>query len=142
MRNTPLLKIKLFLILAFFSGLHSFSQNKTQTPDYSKHPYWIDMMNDPHVNYFEAIKAYDEFWKDRKKPDQEDDIIGQKKTGAGKHHLFKTREEREEAEVRKYALDVKKFEHWKIKVKPYVQEDGRILNADEQLELWKTQKQN
>ncbi len=55
---------------------------------------------------------------------------------------FKSREEKEEEEIRKYALDVKKFEHWKLVVKPYVQTDGRILNADEKLKLWQEQRSN
>ena len=129
-----------FSMILFFS-IHAFAQTKSKTPNYSKHPYWIDMIKDPNVNYFEAVKAYDEFWKDRKKPEQEDDIIGQKKSGVIKHRLFKTREQREEAERRKYALEVKKFEHWKMQVKPYVQEDGSILTADEKLKLWQQQKQ-
>ena len=66
-----------FSMILFFS-IHAFAQTKSKTPNYSKHPYWIDMIKDPNVNYFEAVKAYDEFWKDRKKPEQEDDIIGQK----------------------------------------------------------------
>lgn len=141
MKKNPPRKILIALSIILFFSIHAFAQSKSKTVNYSRHPYWIDMMKDPKVNYFEAIKAYDEFWKDRKKPEQEDDIIGQKKSGSAKHHLFKTREEREEAESRKYALDVKKFEHWKMQVKPYVQEDGSILTADEKLELWKKQKQ-
>lgn len=122
----------------------AFSQKNKQTPNYSKHPYWIDMMNDPNANYFETVKAYDEFWANRKKPTEEDDIIGQHKSASEKQNFlqrfFKSKEEREEEEIRKYKLDVKKFKHWQLKVKPYVQEDGRILSADEQLKLWQEQK--
>jgi hypothetical protein len=134
-------KVLITLSVILFISFHAFAQIKSKSPNYSKHPYWIDMIKDPKVNYFEAIKAYDEFWKNRKKPEQEDDIIGQKKSESNKHRLFKTREQREEAESHKYALDVKKFEHWKMQVKPYVQQDGSILTADEKLKLWQQQKQ-
>jgi hypothetical protein len=135
------LRITLLISFIIFINSQLFSQNKTS--NYSKSPYWIDMMNDPNANYFETIKAYDTFWEKRKKPNEENDIIGQNKSANKKQTLlqrwFKTKEEREEEESRKYILDVKKFEHWKMIVKPYVQEDGRILNADEKLRLWKEQ---
>jgi hypothetical protein len=134
-------KIAIALSVILFFSIQAFAQTNSKTINYSKYPYWIDMMNDPNVNYFEAVKAYDEFWKDRKKPEEEDDIIGPKKSGTDKHNFFKKREEREEAESQKYAFDVKKFEHWKLMVKPYVQEDGRILTADEKLKLWEQQQQ-
>lgn len=133
----------LLLILSSFFIFLSHSTNaqtSKKTANYSKHPYWIEMMKDPNANYFETIKAYDTFWSTRKKPLEEDDIIGQEKEAEKKngflHRWFKSRAEKEEEESKKYRLDVKKFEHWKLKVKPYVQEDGRILNAEEQLKLW------
>ena len=56
---------------------------------------------------------------------------------------FKSKEERDEADIKKYALDVKKFKHWKLKTEPYVQEDGSILDADTRLKIWQDQqKQN
>jgi len=131
----------IFLMILFFCSQRLNAQNATKPLNYNKHPYWIDMMNDPNVNYFEAVKAYNEFWSTRKKPDEENDVIGQTKSPKEKHHFFKTREQREEEEAQKYSLDVKKFEHWEFIVKPYVQDDGRILSPDEQLQLWQQQKQ-
>lgn len=137
-------KVSLMAISLLLITNLSFSQKNKQKPNYSKHPYWIEMMNDPNANYFETVKAYDEFWSIRKKPTEEDDIIGQKKSASEKQNFlqrfFKSKEEREEEEIRKYKLDVKKFKHWQLKVKPFVQEDGRILSADEQLKLWQEQK--
>jgi hypothetical protein len=120
-----------------------FSQNSKTTRNYSKHPYWIEMMNDEKSNYFETIKAFDAFWEKRKLPKEEDDIIGQSKTKENKktflQRWFKSKEEKEEEKIKKYALDVKKFNHWKLKVMPYVQEDGTILTAEEKLKIWKEQ---
>ena len=123
------------------------SQTQKKSVNYSKKPYWIEMMKDPKANYFETIKAYDAFWENRKKPKDEDDIIGQSKTVEAKRGFlsrwFKSKEERDETDIKKYALDVKKFKHWKLKTEPYVQEDGSILDADTRLKIWQDQqKQN
>lgn len=128
----------LFLLALLPLTLAAGAQNKTKAPDYSKKPYWIDMIKDPNVNYFEAVKAYDTFWKGKEKPAEEDQLIGQEKEAKSKK---KKREEMEEKELyRKYALECKKFEHWKRTVKPYVQADGHILTQEEQLKIWEEQK--
>lgn len=99
------------------------------------------MIKDPNVNYFEAVKAYDLFWQGKLKPIDEDDILGQEKSAEEKSvSRREIRERKKEQEMRrKYGLDCKKFEHWKLMVKPYVQEDGHILTRDEQLKLWEAQ---
>jgi hypothetical protein len=128
-----------FLLVAAF-GKFSFSQGSQPAKDYSKYPYWIEMMDDSTVNYFEAVKAYDEFWANRKKPREEDEIIGEKKKKSLWDRIFSTKAEKQEAESNKYKFLCKKFEHWKFTVQPYVQPDGRILSTGEQLELWKKQR--
>ena len=134
------LKHLLFIAIVMFNSIVMCSQTQKKSINYSKKPYWIEMMKDPKVNYFETIKAYDAFWENRKQPKEEDDVIGQSKTEEAKRSFlsrwFKSKEEREEEEIKKYALDVKKFKHWKLKVEPYVQEDGTILDADARLKLW------
>jgi hypothetical protein len=119
------------------------SQTTSKRINYSKHPYWIEMMNDPKANYFETVKAYEQFWQNKKIPLEEDDIIGQTKKEPTKNNFlskwFKSKEEREEEEIKKYSFDIKKFKHWKLKVTTFVQEDGTILDADERLKLWQNQ---
>lgn len=112
-----------------------------QSKNYKKHPYWIDMIKDPNVNYFEAINAYETFWKGKRKPLEEDDLIGQTKGEASKEQKMESRremrEKRKEKEMyKKYGLECKKFEHWKMQVKPYVQADGHIISKEEQLKMW------
>jgi hypothetical protein len=135
----------LLITIVVFNSTVMYSQSPKKSINYSKKPYWIEMMKDPKANYFETIKAYDAFWANKKKPKDEDDVIGQSKTAEGKRNFlsrwFKSKEEREEAEIKKYALDVKKFKHWKLKTEPYVQEDGTILDADARLKLWQDQQQ-
>lgn len=136
----PVRAIAVTVLLVAGLGKFSFSQNSKPAKDYSKHPYWIEMMDDSTVNYFEAVKAYDEFWANRKKPREEDEIIGEKRKKSLWDRIFSTREEKQEAEANKYKFLCKKFEHWKFIVQPYVQPDGRILSTEEQLELWKKQR--
>lgn len=133
----------ILLFILVFGNLTIKAQTPKKNLNYSKHPCWIEMMNDPTINYFETLNAYNLFWEKRKQPKEEDDVIGQSKTAEAKKNFlqrwFKSKEEREEEEIKKYAFDVKKFKHWKIVTEPYVQEDGRILSADERLKLWQEQ---
>ena len=137
----------ILIVMAMLNSIIMNSQTQKKSINYSKKPYWIEMMKDPKANYFETLQAYNAFWENRKKPREEDDVIGQEKTVEAKRGFlsrwFKSKEEREEAEIKKYALDVKKFKHWRLKTEPYVQEDGTILDADTRLKLWQEQqKQN
>ena len=144
MRTTNHFKQLLIVLITMINCSILFSQNNKKPLAYTKHPYWIEMIKDPKANYFETVKAYDLFWSKRKQPKEEDEIIGQSKTSESKKTFldrwFKSKEEREEEEIQKYALDVKKYKHWKLKVKPYVQEDGSILDADQKLNIWEEQK--
>ncbi len=133
--------VSIIVLFILFSNL-LLAQDKGKHVNYTKYPYWISMMNDPQVNYFEAVKAYDNFWAKHKKPREENEIIGQKKEAKPKQNVFQRLfKSHEEEDTDKYSLDCKKFEHWKLIVKPYVQENGRILSADEQLNIWKQQRQ-
>ena len=133
--------ISMLTLLIISSDL--ISQTTSKRINYSKHPYWIEMMNDPKANYFETLKAFEQFWQNKKLPLEEDDVIGQTKKEPTKNNFlskwFKSKEEREEEEIKKYSFDIKKFKHWKLKVTPFVQEDGTILDADERLKLWQNQ---
>jgi len=138
--------MKRFLLIIFliFSSAHLFSQNIISDKEYEKHPYWIEMIKDPSVNYFEAIKAYELFWKNKKMPKEEDEKIGQDKSSENKHDKINRSERRERKKEKifqqKYGLECKKFEHWKMIVKPYVQEDGSILSKEEQLKIREEQR--
>ena len=128
--------------------MHSSTQAQTsnRSLDYSRHPYWIEMMDDTLSNYFIANHAYDEFWKNRVKPKEEEETMGMK--GATKNEekekvswLKRIFGKDPEMEARKYTYECKRFEHWKIMMQPYVQEDGRILYPSERLEIWKNARQ-
>lgn len=56
-------------LLAFivpFALLVPFSTAQTTSKDSSDFPYWVDMMADPTVNFFQTQRAFNTYWKDRK----------------------------------------------------------------------------
>ena len=133
-----------FIILIFsISNINAqgIKLTKAQQKQFTKEPEWITMMEDSNANYYLTIAAYDQFWKNREKPTEEDEIIGEgkplNKRSKLKMLLFDWLDAKERREAQKYKLDCKKFEHWKLVNFPYVQEDGRILSKDEQLKIWK-----
>lgn len=135
---------KYILALVIISSF-SLSAQHNKSRNYKKHPYWIEMIKDPNVNYFEAILAYETFWKGKQKPMEENEAIGQSKGIESKEKQMENRKEirekkREKELFKKYGLECKKFEHWKQSVKPYVQADGHILSKEEQLKLWEEKK--
>jgi PKD repeat protein/photosystem II stability/assembly factor-like uncharacterized protein len=55
-------KMKRALILLFLSPLFSLAQNSGDTANV---PYWIDMMQDPDVNFYTTQRAFNTYWKNR-----------------------------------------------------------------------------
>ncbi len=138
--------LSILLLIIFGTGIYGVASAES-AKKYHQHPYWIEMMKDPNVNYFEACKAYDAFWKGRIKPRGEEDIIGQQNdvnAGADKDHYKSERRERKEkqqdADLQKYAFDCKKFENWKRQNAPYVKSDGHLMTSDERLKVWQQQR--
>lgn len=121
LKNFKTLLIFLFLLVVQISN----AQNET--------PQWIEMMEDPNVNYHEAIKNFEEYWADKEKPMEEKEIFKTKKTLVKDYKSKRTLQ---------YAFEYKKFQNWRKKILPFVQEDGHILNNAERLELWKKEKNN
>jgi hypothetical protein len=161
MKTTMGLRKSIFLLCFLFSIVLANgqdTQNSTSKSDsvrkekkklnlYTKEPVWVNMMDDPSVNYFEAEKAFKAFWKDRKVPIEDDIVIDGKvmkeheedRSIIGK--ILHAKEEKQEKELEQYRFEHKRFKHWQLTVEPYVQEDGRILSNEEILEIWKQQRQ-
>jgi hypothetical protein len=108
---------------------------KSNTKIYAKRPVWIGMMNDS-TNYFEALKAFETYWKFHPKPKEEDEIIGEhrKKEKLGRKE---ERAEEKQEESNKLTFQYKRFKWWQMKVEPWVQEDGSILSKEKQQEIEK-----
>ena len=135
--------LTIVILLAFFPDIKA---QTLSTADYSKHPYWIEMMDDTLANYFEAVKAYETFWKNRIEPKEERDVIGmrgadEKEKKEKQSWLSKLFKGDKEKEGQQYAFECKRFERWKIQSEPWVQPDGRILYPHERLKLYEKARQ-
>ena len=134
------MRFLLIMLLGCFISIKGYGQ--TANLNYAKHPYWITMMDDSTANYFEAQKAYDTFWKGKVIPLEEEETLGmkgavaneEKEKGSWLERLFRRDKDRK---YEHYRLDCKRFEHWKMMMLPFVQEDGSILYPQQQLKLWK-----
>ena len=114
-------------------------------------PSWVAMIDNPNINYFEAIKTFDVFWKDKFIWDEEEEMFDrpnnkkeereeEKKVERLKKELKKmSPAERQEYDVLKYHY--KRFKTWVRETKPFVQEDGRILSQEERISIWEKQQQ-
>lgn len=100
------------------------------------YPYWIDMMNDSNVNYYDAVAAFDKYWENRVKPTEED--------GEAEDIFDKQKSEEEIAEEEsrtvEYVYEYKQFLHWKQINKNLVKPDGTLFTNEEILEHWEKQK--
>jgi len=132
-----------FLFLLFVGCLISFhGSSQSSNLNYSKHPYWIAMMNDSTANFFETQKSYDAFWKGKVIPLEEEETMGMKGASEKEKKEKSNWLERffgfdKEHKYEKYRFECKRFEHWKITMLPFVRSDGSILYPTQQLKLWK-----
>jgi hypothetical protein len=151
------------LVMIQFSLAQNTSSNEINDKN---NPIWVSMMDDPNVNYFEAIKAYEAYWKNHQKPKGEEEemammaaLTGEKMTKKQLRKKEKIEKEQkreiEESNSRKYSkkeqlviserenikYQVKRFENWMLDVKPFVQEDGRILTEQEKQAIWMKQQE-
>jgi alpha-galactosidase/6-phospho-beta-glucosidase family protein len=135
-------------ILSFLLMLFLFqstqAQEKPRTDD-TTNPNWISMMQDPQVNYYEAVKAFDAYWEGKIEPEEEDELITEGKITSAEADSLRnaraswTQVQRNEYENIKYQF--KRFKDWKRTAFPFVQSDGRILSEQERLEIFQKQQQ-
>ncbi|MCC6371034.1 MAG: hypothetical protein IT236_08525 [Bacteroidia bacterium] len=142
--NLHLTGLLLLFILSNKIGAQNSNYN---SKNYRKEPLWISMMDDPNANYFETLKAFREFWKDRVLPKEPFETEGadtfEKEVGLEKEgESEKERERERERELKKqnkrgdqsthqYASQVRAFKGWMQTVKPWVRPDGSIISDTE-----------
>src|SRR5262245_914565 len=107
----PLMKKLLLVCACLYLSTSLFAQQKAHytEKDYAKKPLWINMMDDPNVNFFEIEKAYNIYWQHHMKPESEHDVIGEKKER--EKHPSKRVQKKINAE-NDLLLAVKKYEWW------------------------------
>jgi hypothetical protein len=108
-----------------------------------KEPVWIKMMDDPNANYFETIKAFRNYYKERPLPKEPNEIEGEdsfeKEVGLEENEGKKKSKREIKREARKanpkepsYAAEVRAFRGWFNSIKPWVRADGSIISKEEQ----------
>jgi hypothetical protein len=117
-------------------------------------PKWVSMMEDPNVNFFEAVKTYQDYWKTHKKPVSESELFEKENKRPkderkaedereaerlGKLGQALSGAELEQTEYLKYQS--KRFDKWVIEVKPWVQENGHILTYEERKAIWEQEEE-
>lgn len=109
------------------------SQSRNYNIDREK-PVWIDMMNNPNVNYYEACKAFYSYWEGKELPAEsegETNDLG-KKEDEGLH--FK--------DLSSYAMiyEYKRFKNWeRVTLNHTDPTTGRILTEQELKTIWQVQ---
>jgi len=131
-------RLSVWIAVCLFFSTPLIAQQKAHNieKDYAKKPLWINMMEDPNVNYFEIDKAYTAYWQHHTMPETEHDIIGEKKERD--KHPSKRAQRKADAD-NDMRMAVKKYEWWREQMLPYVQPDGHILSTEERLQIWKQQ---
>lgn len=135
--KTTTATVVLLLLLLCGASTQVFAQKEDKSPNYRKHAVWIQMMDDPNVNFYEAEKAFNTFWEKRGEPEKE---RGGEEHEGEKHSIVKrifVSEEKLEWENLQYAGEYKRYRQWRMDVLPFVQSDGSILSKEEQDEIRK-----
>jgi hypothetical protein len=101
------------------------------------------MMEDPNVNYFKALEAFEAYWEKRIEPEEESELITEGKlTREQADSMQKSRSTWTQAQLNDYMVmkyQFKRFKDWKRSMFPYVQADGRILSEEERMQLYNQQ---
>lgn len=137
-----LLTVVMFVFF-FFTVKAQDKKSAAKITDYKNQPVWISMMDDPNVNYYEAMKAFEMYWEGKIEPEEESELINEGHiTTAQADSMKKVRSEWTQAQRNEYEqikYQFKRFKDWKRTVFPFVQNDGRILSEQERLEIWQKQ---
>lgn len=134
-----------FLLLSSGSSAQNSAAGKANKGDEVKEgkhprlPSWVKMMDDPHVNYYKAVKSFNKYWRRREAPEEE----GEEKREACREK--RESEEREEGRKKPAPPGMyyyyNKFKRWKVLTEPYVKPDGSLFTAEERKEHWRKQLQ-
>ena len=139
MKTNKTLRSFALLGLCMLMNYASVAQKKRSAPP---KPQWITMMDDPNVNYFEAVKNFNDYWQKRERPVVENDqfeSVGDKE----KKEALERKKKRLKADdpAVLYAFEYKRFLWWMHEMEPFVQPDGRIKGMSERVAEWKTQQE-
>lgn len=137
-----------FLAISLFCVLFTVTAQTTYNEaDFKSKPEWIIMMDDSTVNYNQAVKAFDIYWKDRIKPGDDAEKMNEKANETPREEREQKRYEKklrkmsaaERNEYDRINYQYKRFMNWMREMKPFVQQDGSILTPQQRMNIWKKQ---
>ncbi len=141
MRSTPVLLCGILL----YCLLPAKTQAQKSARYYERHPAWIAMMDDSTTNYFEAVKAFDLYWKDKERPLEEEELMENggantvEKVGESKRDKKEEHEHlawKNDEEHMQMAFYYKRFMDWKLEAEAFVQSNGHVLTLYERRMIW------
>lgn len=143
-----------FLMILFWSPLaNAQTTGKQYDPAlYKEKPVWIDMMQDPGVNFFETVKAFREYWTGYELPEEPEEMelngrfkrdIGLKSDKAIARDTAPERPlpKRTDTNGNDLGYEVKQFKGWFRDSQPWVRKDGHIMTLEERQQLIDRQQQ-
>lgn len=161
--NKMVQKVFLTMLGLLLIGTSANAQSKYKQSDFKSKPIWISMMNDPNVNYYEAVEAFNVYFSKHLMPRIEEEEMGKQqgyKATSVKSHEEEEREREEREEVAaanngkkhlkktyeginrlEMAMAVKAFKQWMRTEKSWVQPDGSILSEQEKQAIIDKQQQ-
>ena len=161
------LRLSSLMVICLLATTYRTHAQAAKSSDYELNPTWVEMMADPNANYYVAVKAYEDFWKGKKKPNDEaeememqaernqlDKMTDKEKKEFEKEEREHKREQERESKKkltekdmkqmewkREMTYQCKRFEDWMRTVKPFVQNDGRILTEQERMKIYEQRQQ-
>ncbi len=134
--------IKKSLVLTFFVGVfmsvNGQNVSKKKLKEFQKKPVWIQLKDNPQVNYHEAKLAFETYWKNRQSPESilegEEEEGGEEKERSLLSRIFVS-ESTYQAEILQYTTEYKKMKFWLMDNAGFVKEDGTVMTEEEKLAM-------
>jgi hypothetical protein len=128
-----------FILVLIFLTYVSPAQSSDRSKDkmYANNPVWIQMMDDPNVNYFEIDRAFKTYFEHHEMPEGENEVIGE---SWEQERIPSKRKQRKITIENKMRFAVKKYQLWREQMKPFVKADGSVMSSKERLDIWRKQK--
>ena len=144
------LRVLLTILICLSMGANAQTNSGATTA--SNQPIWVQMMSDENVNYFEAVEAFNSYFKTHPMPDLEveEELMGgdlkakedyEKEMKRDNKSTLTEQERKSMVEREQMNYQVKRFRNWMKESKPFVQADGHILTSSERAAIWQKQQE-
>ena len=145
-------QLRVLLTILICLSLGANAQTNSGATTASNQPIWVQMMSDENVNYFEAVEAFNSYFKTHPMPDLEveEELMGgdlkakedyEKEMKRDNKSTLTEQERKSMVEREQMNYQVKRFRNWMKESKPFVQADGHILTGSERAAIWQKQQE-